>query len=324
MTPEKDNPIGTLIRLAGERDMPSPAAIERARAAAEASWRAGLQAAPAKAVTGFRRAPVWAMAAGVVALAIVGVWIGRASPPIPVARIAAVSDGAMLRGPFDGAPEPGTDVLSGATLETTTGRVALAFGTLSLRVDRNTRLRLDAPDLVTLLEGSVYVDSGGVNAPAALRIATPAGALRHLGTQFQVTVEGALTRIQVREGRVAVEGPAAREVAAGEKLDVRGTQALLTRAQPSHGETWEWISQTAPAFDIENRLLPEFLAWIGREHGWQLRYADAESQARIQEVRLHGSLEGLDADGMIERVALITGTPMVLREGVLTIGRAAP
>jgi ferric-dicitrate binding protein FerR (iron transport regulator) len=198
--------------------------------------------------------------------------------------------------------------------------VALSFGTLSLRVDRHSRLRFDAPDRVTLLEGSVYVDSGGINALAALRIATPAGEVRHVGTQFQLTVDGALTRIRVREGRVVVAGATPREVAAGEKLEVRGAEAVLTRGQPSSGDAWDWVSRTAPAFDIENRLLPEFLAWIAREHGWQLRYADAASQARIQQVRLHGSLDGLDAAGMVERVALITGTPMVLRDGALTIG----
>ena len=321
MTHDKDNPIGTLIRLAGERDLPSPAAMARARAAAEAAWRSGQRGAPARA-SGFRRGFAWAMAASVVALVFAGAWFGRASPPVPVARVVAVGDGARLSGPVDGAPAPGADVLAGAMLETTAGRVALAFGALSLRVDRYSRLRFDAPDRVTLLAGSVYVDSGGVNALAALRIATPAGELRHIGTQFQVSVDGASTRIRVREGRVALNGPIAREIAAGEKLDVRGTDAVLSRAQPSHGEAWEWISQTAPAFDIENRLLPEFLAWIVREHGWQLRFADAASQARVQDVRLHGSLAGLDAAGMIERVALITGTPMILRDGVLTIGGA--
>jgi ferric-dicitrate binding protein FerR (iron transport regulator) len=177
---------------------------------------------------------------------------------------------------------------------------------------------------VTLLDGSVYVDSGGVNALAALRISTPAGSVRHLGTQFQVTVDGVLTRIRVREGRVALDGPLPREVAAGEKLEVRGANAELTRAQSSHGEAWEWTAQIAPTFDIENRLLAEFLAWIAREHGWQLRYADAGAQARAQDVRLHGSLEGLDADGMIERVALITGTRLALSDGALIIGGAAP
>jgi len=322
MNQDTDDTIGTLLRLAGERDVPTPAAMERARIAAEAAWHAGLRTPAAKKPPRLSPLIAWAIAASAAVLVITGAWFGRTPAPVPVARIVAVSDLAMLSGTVDGVAAPGADVLPGATLETTTGRVALSFGALSLRVDRHTRLRFDALDRVTLTDGSVYVDSGGINALAALRIATPAGDVRHVGTQFQVTVEGALTRIRVREGRVAVDGPTTREVAAGEKLEVRGADAVLTRGQPSSGEGWDWASQTAPAFDIENRLLPEFLAWIAREHGWQLRFADAASQARIQQVRLHGSLAGLDADGMIERVSLITGTPMALRDGVLTIGHS--
>jgi hypothetical protein len=324
MTHDTDNSIGTLMKLAGERDMPSVAARERARVAAEAAWRAGLESAPARVSARGRRFTTWAIAAAILAFVLGGAWYLKAPPLVPVARVVAVNDQASLSGPLAGAPAPGAAVFAGATLATTDGRVALAFGALSLRVDRNSRLRFDAPDRVTLIAGRVYVDSGGVNALAVLQIATPAGSVRHLGTQFQVTVEGALTRIQVREGRVAVDGPLFREVAAGEKLEVRGATAELTRAQTAHGEAWEWTAQTAPTFDIENRLLSEFVAWIAREHGWQLRYADAAVQARAQEVRLHGSLEGLDGDAMIERVALITGTPLLLRDGALTIGGTAP
>lgn len=323
MSRDTDSTIGALIRLAGERDLPSAAAVERARAAAEIAWRAAVRDEPAHArrrIRGAARAAKWALAAGLAALAVVGAWLWRPSPALPVARVVAVGGDATLRGDSAVPPVPGSDVLAGATLETAQGRVALALGTLSLRVDDRTRLRFDAADRVTLLEGRIYVDSGGINAPAALRIATPAGAVRHVGTQFQVTVDGALTRIQVREGRVAVEAPAPREVAAGEKLEVRGADAVLTRGQPSHGDAWEWITRTAPGFDIENRLLQEFLGWIAREHGWQLRYADPGSLARAGEVRLHGSLDGLDADSMIERVALITGTPIARRDGALVVG----
>jgi ferric-dicitrate binding protein FerR (iron transport regulator) len=323
MSERPDNPIGTLIRLAGERDQPSPLAVARAREAAESAWRSSLGAEPA---TRARPGPLrlWALAAGVLALVIGGAWYRLAPSAVPVASVAAVSASATLSGPVTGTPAVGALVLSGTTLETTTGRVALSLGTLSLRVDRGTRLRFDAPDRVTLVRGGLYVDSGGVNAPAALHVATPAGTVRHVGTQFQVAVSDELTRIEVREGRVALEGRVAREVAAGERLDVRGTNAVLARSQPAYGGAWEWTAQTAPALDIENRLLAEFLAWIAREHGWQLRYADAALQARAQEIRLHGSLEGLDTHGMIERVALITGTPLTAREGALVIGQATP
>ena len=92
---------------------------------------------------------------------------------------------------------------TGTTLATSEGRVALTFGdSLSLRIDRQTRLRFDSREQMTLLAGALYVDSGGINAVPALRIETPAGVVRHVGTQFQVHVTGDMTRVRVREGRV--------------------------------------------------------------------------------------------------------------------------
>jgi hypothetical protein len=235
--------------------------------------------------------------------------------------VVAVSGDVTQSDAPSGVPMPGAAVIEGVEFETRTGRIALSFGALSLRMDRDTRIRLDEADRVTLLEGNVYVDSGGVNAVSALRIATPAGDVRHVGTQFLVGVTGPVTRVQVREGRVTLGSAqgAVRDVAAGEKLEV-GPATVLTRAQAPFGAEWEWAAQTAPVFDIENRPLAEFLAWIAREHGWQLRYADSGLQTQAQIVRLHGSLVELGAEAMIERVSLITGWPMTLADGVLTIG----
>jgi ferric-dicitrate binding protein FerR (iron transport regulator) len=138
-----------------------------------------------------------------------------------------------------------------------------------------------------------------------------------------VTVSGGVTRVQVREGRVTLEsGKTAHEVSAGERLEIDGAHAQLVGAQVSHGAGWEWAATIAPGLDVENRPLAEFLAWIAREHGWQLHYADGTHQSRAQSVRLHGSLEGLEANAMIERVSLITGIPLALRDGTLTVGSA--
>ena len=90
---------------------------------------------------------------------------------------------------------------AGTTLSTSEGRVALTFGdSLSLRIDRHTRLRFDSREQVTLLAGALYVDSGGINAVPALRIETPAGAVRHVGTQFQVHVTGDVTACACAKG----------------------------------------------------------------------------------------------------------------------------
>jgi hypothetical protein len=76
----------------------------------------------------------------------------------------------------------------------------------------------------------------------------------------------------------------------------------------------------APTIGIEGRPMSEFLAWLVRERGWQLRYADDALQQRTHEIRLHGSLDGLDTPGMIERVALVTGIELEARDGVLSVG----
>ncbi len=316
-----DSSIETLVRLAGSRDAPSAQGMERARAAAFASWQQGLRSADAR-PSPSRRVAWWAAAAGLMSLAVVGAWYWSASRPVFVARVAAVSGAVKLSGARVDTPAADSAVLSGESLETRSGRIALAFGALSLRVDRDTRLRLDAPDRVTLVEGNVYVDSGGVNASTALGIVTPAGDVRHIGTQFLVSVAGGVTRVQVREGRVTLgtTDGAAHEVSAGERLDVDGARARLMSTRVSHGVDWEWAAAIAPAFDVENRPLAEFLAWIAREHGWQLRYVDATLQSRAQAVRLHGSLDELEATAMIERVSLITGIPMTLSDGALTVG----
>ena len=85
-------------------------------------------------------------------------------------------------------------MLSGTVLATGDGRVAVSFAdALSLRLDRGTRLRFDGHERVTLLQGALYVDSGGLNVGPPLTIATPAGEVRHVGTQFQVRVSGEIT-----------------------------------------------------------------------------------------------------------------------------------
>jgi ferric-dicitrate binding protein FerR (iron transport regulator) len=317
-----DSSIEALVRLAGERDAPSVQGMERARAAAFASWQAGLRAAETPRWPP-RRLVWWVAAAGLFALAS-GIAIHRhATSPQLVARVAAVNGDVTIEGASSGSPVAGAPVLAGDAFETRSGRLAIAFGALSLRLDRHTKLRIDEQDRVTLLEGNVYVDSGGVNALTALRVVTPAGDVHHVGTQFQVGVANGVTRVQVREGRVLLRAArgAAHEVSAGETLEAGDTIAL-TSAHAPFGAAWEWAAATAPAFDIESRPLGEFLAWIAREHGWQVIYRDPALQSSAQSVRLHGSLDGLDAAAMIERVSLITGIPMSLREGDLTVGPA--
>jgi ferric-dicitrate binding protein FerR (iron transport regulator) len=324
--PDTERSIERLIKLAGERDMPSPAGMERARLAAHESWTRAIEKHGGR--RGNRIKPLlgFALAAGLAAVALF-IWHERPAPmaPEPVARIATLSGGATLREAHgETVARVALPVHAGATLATGEGRVALTFGdSLSLRMDRNTRLRFDDRGQVTLLAGSLYVDSGGVNAVPALRIETPAGAVRHVGTQFQVRVAGNTTSVRVREGRVLLtrsSDTSTTDIATGDELSVTGNELVWRRGLPSFGTDWEWSATIAPALEIENRPLAEFLAWMAREHGWQIRYADESLQQRTHDIRLHGSLDQLGTDAMLERVALVTGVPLTTHDGVLWVG----
>jgi hypothetical protein len=324
---EPSSQIESLLKLAGERDQPAPEAVERARAAARRSWQRSLETRDARQPEVIRKRWLpwrWALAGtfAAIAMTMAATFWPRDRTPIivEVARVSAV-DGQVR---VATSPVSLASVLrSGEVLSTGEGRVALAIGdVLSLRADRHTRLRFDAPDELTLLAGAVYVDSGGLNVHTALRIDTPAGAVRHVGTQFQVIVDESHTRVQVREGRVMMtfKGGEALDLGAGDLADLARGTFKLERGQSGSGAAWEWAAATAPAFDIENRPLSEFLAWLAREHGWRLRYADAATESRAREIRLHGSFTGLDAAGMLERAALITGEALSVREGSLLVG----
>lgn len=325
---EPASQIESLLKLAGERDQPSPEGIERARAAARRSWQRSLEApvapAPASAPAFLRRSRFmqwsWAVAAGLAIVAAFAFWPRHQAPPaVDVARVSAVD------GEVSVAANPvslATVLRRGEVLSTAEGRVALAVGdALSLRVDHHTRLRFDGTGEVTLLDGAIYVDSGGLNARTALRIDTPAGAVRHVGTQFQVAVRAADTRVQVREGRVVMtfKGGEALDLGAGDLARMDGGTMQIEHGQSGSGEAWEWAAATAPPFEIENRPLSEFLAWLAREHGWELRYASAAIQSQARDIRLHGTFADLDAGRMLERASLITGVTLSVREGALLV-----
>jgi ferric-dicitrate binding protein FerR (iron transport regulator) len=320
-----DSTIERLIKLAGERDLPTPEGTERARRAAHESWSRMLKQPARPRRLRLKTMLGFAIAAGIAVLAVF-TWVQRPLPAAPelVARIATLTGDALLQeSHVDRFARVTLPIHAGATLSTGEGRVALTVGdSLSLRIDRQTRLRFDGREQVTLLAGALYVDSGGINAVPALRIETPAGAVRHVGTQFQVHVAGNVTVVRVREGRVLLTRASGvpTDIAAGDELRISGADVQWQRGLRSFGADWEWSAGIAPVLEIENRPLSEFISWVSREHGWQVRYGDQALQSRTLEIRLHGSLDQLDVTAMLERVALVTGVPLNAHDGVLWVG----
>jgi ferric-dicitrate binding protein FerR (iron transport regulator) len=322
---ESERSVGTLIRLAGERDVPSAAGTRRAHQAAEETWRRMLAQEQAASVTRRRwLAPLGiALAAGTAAIAL-SLWQAAPAPAELVARVASLEGAAILRSADAQRPlVPGDALAAGTTVIATQGRVALSLGgATSLRLDRGAQLRIEGRERVSLPQGTLYVDSGGINVASALSIGTPAGEVRHVGTQFLVTVSRDATRVRVREGRVqlSARAGAALDLASGDEIEYRDGEVRWRHGLASFGPEWEWAAQVAPMFDAENRPLSEFLDWLVREQGWQLRYASEELQARAREIRLHGSFERLDAVATLDRLVMVTGVPLAVHDGILWVG----
>lgn len=264
-----------------------------------------------------RRWPALAVAAAVIAALGLAWWALRTSPAAaPVIASVEVVTGEVLAwtaggdGPVSlSADASGRGLAAGSTVETASadagepGRAALrATGGASLRLDTGTRVHLASAERIELTRGGVYLDSGADPGGRPLAVATPAGVFHELGTQFEVRVEGAgtetITRLRVREGRVALDGGGAQGTAAvltaaGEEVVVRADGSLVHGEIAPHGPAWEWVVATAPMLDIEGLTVRRFLDWIARETGLRVEFADAEAAALADTVVLHGSIDHL-------------------------------
>jgi ferric-dicitrate binding protein FerR (iron transport regulator) len=230
----------------------------------------------------------------------------------------------------------GWAVAAGSTVETASaegggepGRLALSMTSgASLRLDAGTRLCLASAERVELTRGAVYVDRGADRGGRPLAVATPAGVFHELGTQFEVRVEGdgaeAITRLRVREGRVALDGGGAQGTAAvvataGEELIVRADGSLVHGEVANHGPAWDWVVATAPMLEIEGLTVRAFLDWIARETGLRIEFADPDAAALADKVTLHGSIAHLTLPEALDPVLSSAGLDHRVSDGTLVI-----
>jgi ferric-dicitrate binding protein FerR (iron transport regulator) len=305
--------IGRLLKLAGHRQMPDPADMRRAREAARTEWTGVVR----------RRAwrGRWRLGLGAIAAALCGIaaWVSLRAPAAPAVPADVGTFHRVIGTVVVSSVEQGSQTVTGPGMRLTPGarleiandsRAALVLidGT-TISFDRSTVAVFADADHVTLERGAAYVDSGGVaGAESALRIETAFGAVRHLGTQFEVRVAAASMRVRVREGLVAVERGAAKwTTEAGEALVLAASGTPSRDRIATTGPEWRWVHELADPFVLEGATLQAFLDWIGRERGWRWEIADATLRARADRVVLHGSIEGLTPEEALSAVLPAAG-----------------
>ena len=312
---EDDPAIANLLRASGKREQPSSDLERHVRAAVHAEWRATVARR-----NGFRQR-IWIAAAASVLLLVSGLWFNQTQMVMPGPVVASVERiaGGVSAGEPSTAPwimgNRWKSVRAQQQLRTheilrtgEDGRAAIKVASISLRLDHDTRIVFVAPDRIEVFRGAVYVDSGNPrtqsSAEKQLSLDTPAGAVRHLGTQYEVRVLSVGTRIKVREGRVEFSGDSGtkEQLAAGEQLTVAADGTHTRSTSVPHGADWSWTVDVAPPLDIEGRPLAQFLEWVARETGRRLVFVDPRAEEEAVAAVLHGSVAGLRPDEALEAV----------------------
>lgn len=200
--------------------------------------------------------------------------------------------------------------------------VRLANG-IEIRVDRGSRLAFASVHELTLVQGAIYIDTGGTAGRAAsIAVTTDLGTVRDVGTRFEVR-RGEDLRVRVRDGAIALTrstltSPIAAQ--AGEEIALDHAGQVARKAVATDDPAWDWVVAAAAPFDIEGTRLDAFLRWIEREAGWRIK-ADAELAASFDEIELHGSVDGLSPKQAVELVLAGSGLNAEIQNGVLHIRR---
>jgi len=309
--PDRDEEtMARLLRLAGPRSPVPPDIEKRVYERVHGEWLTSTRPPESKRVYNKvhrdwarrRAARRWVVPFAMAASVLLAVAVMLRPAPEP-ARIAVGSVAKILgQSTASGLPAVGGKIYAGDRLATGAGEglsIAL-INAGSLRIDEETVLVVDADNRFRLDSGRLYADTGDFVYPEhELVIDTRLGEVTDVGTQFAVAITGDGLDVAVREGRVDVHRDQGEITAvAGEYLKVRQDGAADIESINAHDPYWEWAQTLAPAFDIEDASLLEFLRWAARETGRELVFENSELRMAAMRVDLHGTVadfEPLDA-----------------------------
>jgi ferric-dicitrate binding protein FerR (iron transport regulator) len=333
---DDDASFANLMKLAGERPEIPLSVESRVYHEVQQEWQAATVEPNADKVyekvhKSWRRNTLrgtllrWMVPAGVAATAVIAmamVFVSQVDEPTPL-RVAATVSRVVGTGPISTEYSQGAPVHAGVVISTgpNEGLSLLLARSESLRIDENTRIRVDAADQFTLLAGRIYADTGQfVYRNGGLKIDTEFGVVTDVGTQFSVATTEQSLEVAVREGRVDVRNQAdAYAARMGQRLTlVQGAGASVTDLD-THDDYWDWVVDLTPKFDMTNKSLLDFLKWAARETGRELQFVSNESRMFAMRTDVHGSADGLTPDQALEAVLATTTVRYQIKDDKIII-----
>jgi len=176
-------------------------------------------------------------------------------------------------------------------------RLVVVMGTGEvIRINENTQLVFDSEAEIELVSGQIYVDSAHVPATTdpreALVIQTIAGSVHHIGTQYIAGIEGSTLAVSVREGQVMIKAEHSESFAnRGQQISINRSGTTSITAIPTHGPLWDWAERVTPEFDLDDQSAHDFINWVGRETGREVRFAPDGAEQLARATQLRGSID---------------------------------
>lgn len=276
--------IATLMRLAGPRATVPLHVEQRVHAAVRQEWRGTVRR---------RRVFRWSIPFALAATIFLAVTLSSRGPDVNVAPVATV---VLLEGAA-GLQRSGLsiaeEVYPGDVIETGDYGMSLAGKNgLSLRLGAETTATFGSSRELTLIAGRIYVDTGlSAEDDRSITVQTGLGSATDIGTRFAVAYLDGDMSVAVRDGRVDVsDNRQSYRAESGEKLTLMPNEAVIRDSIPAHDSSWDWAMALAPAFEINDRSLLEFLEWASRETGKELVFESEAARIAAMETRLRGSV----------------------------------
>jgi hypothetical protein len=290
-----------LFHYAGAREKPSARLEQAARDTLRAEWRQiTTRRKRRRLLAGLAVAATVVLAAGAVLRL-----TGGPAPPGPVIQLAVVENQLGTAQVHEKEPAAKSELLrtdsrlvSGQVVETGPGSATALrwFHGQSVRLDENTRIRLD--------------------------IITPAGRLRHVGTQYMTAVSPAGTTVSVRSGKIALDLSGTEHlVARGEQMRVSGDGKRSVRQIDTWGESWRWTERITPAFDSDGKNIAELIGWVAGETGHLVEFTTVEAENQARQTILRGRLE-LEPMKALSTITQTSGMEARVADGRIVVSLA--
>ncbi len=304
-------------------------ALSRVRAAVEEAWRETARPSESRGARGsVHRWRSWAglAAAACVLAMVIGLFVvgQRVDRREAIGSLARADYGTIEKGePFfrHRTLRVGDAVRVGDDLSAHGGALILLAQGGTLRIAAGSVFAVANASQLQLRHGAIYVDKPvGLANAGRLRVATRAGLVEHVGTEFEVLSDEQMVRIRVREGQVRFSGSSGVQLAsAGTELVAAADGQVTRQSVPTYGRDWQWTVALAPDFPVEGRSLDDYLQWISRELGRKVVFADERTRESAQRTILHGPVRSPATLDALAEVLSSTSLTYELAGGVIRV-----